>query len=98
MRMMYFYTKDKNTFKEIFEKRYSEKAVIMATDEAVRKRLFGSNSHIASKYRERIGDIVMIAKNDHNFIYKYSDKDVHLKGAHGGLSFYEMMVPVVIIK
>ncbi|WP_072865143.1 alkaline phosphatase family protein [Marinitoga hydrogenitolerans] len=94
MRMMYFYTKNKKNFYEFFNSRYKDFGNLIDIDEAERINLFGAK--LNSKYKERVGDYVMISKSNYSFVYKYGSSFVHLKGKHGGLSFHEMIVPVIV--
>ncbi|OQY10940.1 MAG: hypothetical protein B6I29_00290 [Marinitoga sp. 4572_148] len=94
MRMMYFYTKNKKNFFEFFNSKYKDFGNLIEIEEAEKINLFGTK--IDPKIRERVGDFVMIAKSNYSFVYKYGSSYVHLKGKHGGLSFHEMIVPVIV--
>ncbi|KLO21854.1 hypothetical protein X275_08135 [Marinitoga sp. 1197] len=94
MRMMYFYTKNKKFFYEFFNSKYKDFGNLIDIEEAEKINLFGAK--LNNKYKERVGDYVMISKSNYSFVYKYGGSFVHLKGKHGGLSFHEMIVPVII--
>ncbi|WGS64474.1 alkaline phosphatase family protein [Marinitoga aeolica] len=93
MRMMYFYTKNKKNFYEFFNSNYKDYGNLIDIEEAEKINLFGAK--LNQKYRERVGDYIMISKSNYSFVYKYGGSFVHLKGKHGGLSFHEMIVPVI---
>jgi predicted AlkP superfamily pyrophosphatase or phosphodiesterase len=94
MRMMYFYTKNKKDFSDFFHSNYKDYGNLISIDEAEKINLFGNK--LNKNFKERIGDFVMISKSNYSFVYKYGSSFVHLKGKHGGLSFHEMIVPLII--
>lgn len=58
--------------------------------------LFGSQ--ISPEFRERFGDIVVLAPDSNMLVYKYRPEDAEkiVKGHHGGLSREELLVPFII--
>lgn len=94
MRMMYFYTKNKKRFFDYFNLNYNDYGNLLDINEAENINLFGCK--LDEKFKERVGDYIMISKSNYSFVYKYGNSFVHLKGKHGGLSFHEMVVPLIV--
>ena len=88
-RMMHLYTKSPKDLIEFLEGEYPEKGIYLTKEEAL--RLFGGGDN------ERIGDVVLIARENFSFNFKYTPKDDNLLGMHGGLSEDEMLIPVILI-
>ncbi|AEX85075.1 hypothetical protein XO10_03230 [Marinitoga sp. 1135] len=93
MRMMYFYTKSKKEFMEYFNSNYKDYGNLLSIEESEKINLFGGS--LNNDFKKRIGDFTMIAKDNYSFVFKYGNSFVHLKGKHGGLSYREMIVPLI---
>ncbi|MCD6545166.1 MAG: alkaline phosphatase family protein [Thermotogae bacterium] len=95
-RMMYLFTKNKGIFKEFFEEKYKERAILIDSSYALEIGLFGFGE-IHSNLIDRIGDFVLLAKGAYSFNYKYTGQERSLKGKHGSLSEDELFVPLIPI-
>jgi len=100
MRMMYFYLSRKSNFellKRYFEENFPEKSEFIPSNEAVEMGLFGRGRAHPELYN-RIGDVIMVAKDNYAFTYLYSGGEERLNGMHGGLTEEELYVPVVFVR
>ena len=84
-RMMHLYTRDPDLLADYLEENYGKSGVFLKKEEAI--HLFGGN-------HRRIGDVVLIALEDFSFNFKYRKEEISLSGMHGGLSDFEMLVPI----
>ncbi|WP_129409560.1 hypothetical protein [Marinitoga lauensis] len=89
---VFLYKKQKG-FYDFFNSNYRDYGNLIDIVEAEKINLFGAK--LNPRYKERVGDYIMISKSNYSFVYKYGGSFVHLKGKHGGLSFHEMIVPVI---
>jgi predicted AlkP superfamily pyrophosphatase or phosphodiesterase len=62
-------------------------------DGAMKAGLFGTSG--SSRWRDRLGDIILFHKEDYCFTYPHRDKQVDFVGRHGGTSPEEMVVPLI---
>jgi len=92
-RMNYLYCKPerKSFVKKYFRTHFSDYAVLMRSSNALTQGLFGCGEPY-EKTRERIGDFIVIAKDN----YILSSHKFYLAGMHGGLSKQEMLVPLLM--
>lgn len=94
-----FYVKSefRNQFEDEFNSRFGQQSILMSIDEVEKEGLLGSNGMEAIA-RERFGDYIAIWKKDYAF--KYSKEAISPdsldRGNHGGLTKYEMEVPLII--
>ncbi|ANQ53547.1 hypothetical protein XJ44_03345 [Thermosipho affectus] len=98
MRMMYFYVQKnkKERFLEYMEEKYSGKFEIYPSKECLMEGYFGiGKAHPETVHR--IGDYVLICKDNYSFTYTYTGGEQKLKGMHGSLSYEELFVPLIII-
>jgi predicted AlkP superfamily pyrophosphatase or phosphodiesterase len=93
LRAPYIYTKDPNRVKELF-KNFSN-ITALTREEALNLGLFG-NKTLNNAFKSRIGDIVLIIKDDKNYSYLSPLEEVNLIGKHGGFSEDEMLVPLFV--
>ncbi len=91
-RMNYLYCKPehKSFVKQYFRTHFSDYAVLMRSSHALKQGLFGIGEPY-EKTNERIGDFIVIAKDN----YTLSSHRFYLAGMHGGLSKQEMLVPLL---
>jgi hypothetical protein len=64
---------------------------------AIRSGLFGA-AKMSREAEGRIGDIIIIPKDNWKFVYFYKEGQRDLVGRHGGLSSDEMYVPLIAIR
>lgn len=90
-------------FLESFERVYGERAVLLKSEDAIEKGLFGART-VKGDLRYRFGKYIAIGK-DRNFIYFlypgkrqwWKDPKWSRTGVHGGMHPDEMYVPVITI-
>ncbi len=91
LRAPYIYSKASDILQSVLEK--LPNVVTFEKEEAIKARLFGNN-RIKEEFKSRIGDFVLIIKNNKNYSYLSPPEEINLKGKHGGLSEEEMLVPL----
>ena len=84
-RMMHLYTREPDLLVDYLERNYEKSGVFLKKEEAI--PLFGGD-------HGRIGDVVLIALEDFSFNFRYRKEEISLSGMHGGMSDFEMLVPV----
>ncbi len=97
MRMMHIYTRQPREVIEYIREIYSDKAMVLTRDEAIQMRLFG-DTHCKKESLERIGDIILIARWNYSFYFKFTGREESLKSKHGGLSLDELIVPLILFR
>ncbi len=91
LRAPYLYVRG-NPDKKIFSK--LQNIEVLTNKEAFEMGYFGNSM----KYSGRVGDFVIIIKDDKSYSYLSPDEEVLLKGKHGGLSADEMLVPLFMYR
>jgi hypothetical protein len=94
-RIAYIYTDSVEEVESILEKE-KDSVILMRSEDAVRAGLFGEGL-VAAEFGERIGDLVLIAKEDTYLKYPYLNEKTY-KSSHGALSREEMLVPFALIE
>jgi predicted AlkP superfamily pyrophosphatase or phosphodiesterase len=89
VRAPYIYTNGKLQ-KEFFER--FENIVALEKTEAINLGLFGDSVH----FEERIGDYVIIIKDDSSLDFISEESELNLLGKHGNLTEDEMLVPLIL--
>lgn len=93
--MMYLYTKRKKALVEYLVEKYADFAIFIDARRAT--RLFGiGKSH--PEFFHRIGDLILITKENFSFNYRYTGKEESLSGRHGSLTHQELVVPLVVYR
>lgn len=96
MRMMHLYTHQPEEVIKYIQTVYKNQAIALTKDQAVGMNLFGSNSKKESL--ERIGDVVLIARSNYSFYFKFTGREESLKSKHGSLSPDELIIPLVVFR
>jgi len=99
MRMMYFYLARRNNvdlLKDYFNSNYPNTVDFLTPREALDLELFGTGRTHPELYN-RIGDVIMVAREDNAFTYLYSGGEEKLSGMHGGLTSEELYVPAIFL-
>lgn len=82
--------------REYVEQHFGEEFLILGRDEALEMGLFGlSNQVVSSQARDRLGDLLMLPRQDwitRQFVGA-NDSGPGSAGVHGGLSRAEMLIP-----
>ncbi|MCD6552243.1 alkaline phosphatase family protein, partial [Thermotoga sp.] len=94
-RMMYLYTKRKKALVEYLVGKYADFAIFIDSRKAT--RLFGTGRN-HPEFIHRIGDVILIAKENFSFNYRYTGKEESLAGRHGSLTHQELVVPLVVYR
>ena len=93
-----FYIKEdkQSNFKEEFEKRYSDKAILLSLKEASDLNLFGKNK-LSEKAEGMLGNYIALWKRGFAFDYIETYQKPKVKiGHHSGLTIEEMKIPLII--
>ncbi|MGB9659125.1 MAG: alkaline phosphatase family protein [Nitrososphaerales archaeon] len=97
-RATFFYVKpgEINGVKDYIDKKLKDKFLVLDSNEAIEKGLFGAGSN-KKRITGRVGDLIMLPYANYSFAYRHrgSEKDFIMKGSHGGLSEDEMLVPFI---
>ncbi len=91
LRAPYVYVRgklDKSAFSEL------QNVDILTNGEAFEAGYFGPSKN----FSERVGDFVLIIKDDKNYSYLNPNEEIKMKGKHGGLSENEMLVPLFMYR
>ncbi len=98
MRDLFLSIKDSDRINTIKKLKFllKGKAEVKSLNERLIQKLFGNFSkHI--KFSDRLGNILILPKENHLVWYKYLETDNFLSfGKHGGLSKDEMLIPLII--
>lgn len=94
-RMMYLHTRRKRTLVEYLVEKYKDLALFLDPKEHM--WLFGKGRRHWDFF-ERVGDVVLIARGNHSFNYRYTGKEESLKGRHGSLTKDELLVPLAVYR
>lgn len=89
-----FFVKDKEKFKELFNKYFKDDFILLEKDEVLKNNLFGEGIENPI-FKDLIGDFVSLAKTNKTFIDIY---DMPLVSHHAGLTDREMYVPLIMVK
>ena len=87
-----------NAFEKSFKEKYSDDMILFKTEDLINNNFFGIG-HFESRAKDNLGEYISICKkgsyliNNPN-IEKYYGK---IKGNHSGLSYDEMIIPLIII-
>ncbi len=85
------------TFKKIISEKYSDIIELKTPSEAIKENLFGLGK-ANSKFMNRLGDYILIAKNNYVIQDFLANEDEHFFNAnHSGLHEDELFVPVIEI-
>ena len=92
-RLCSFNVKDEATFKELFQKYFSEDFLLYTKDEVIDMNLFGlGNEH--ELFRKSLGDYFALWYT--NKYFRYSENSVELKSMHAWFSEDEMLIPLIV--
>ncbi len=93
-RAVYLRVKHKKEFLREIKEEYGDLVSVMEVEDAEKEGLWGGK--LENDYRDRVGDIVLIPKEDAYILCKDEAQEVlKMKGRHGGLSIEEMLVPLI---
>lgn len=98
MRMMHIYTAEQKEVIKYLSEKYADRAISMTKEEVLGLQLFGKAPSMSSKAIERIGEVVLIARENYSFYFKYTGKEESLKSKHGSLTLQELIVPLMLFR
>ena len=98
-RFLYLQVYDEERLLNAYTEEFSDKGMLFRTEDLVKRGVFGEGI-ISNDIRFRLGDFIMIMKDRFCVIYPYSSEESVklLKGRHGGLSYEESIVPLILIR
>ncbi|NWG09716.1 MAG: alkaline phosphatase family protein [Nitrososphaerales archaeon] len=85
--------------KDYVDAKLRDRLFILDSDRAIEEGLFGVGLD-KKMIKERVGDLIMLSYSNNSFAYRHRglEKDFTMKGAHGGMSEDEMLVPFICKK
>ncbi|HAX72248.1 MAG TPA: phosphodiesterase [Firmicutes bacterium] len=88
----------RDVFKDRFEKHFGEQFILFTREEVFEKQLLGYGTP-HPKTKDFIGDFLACAIGDImlDYVPKTANKKLELAGMHAGLTFEEMVVPVIMV-
>lgn len=98
MRMMHIYTNQPDAVVQYLNEKYRDRALVLTKEQALNEKLFGEAVVVPGASVERIGDVVLIARENYSFYFKYTGKEESLKSKHGSLTQEELLVPLMIFR
>lgn len=97
MRMMHIYTKDVDEVLQYLQSEHKDKATAYTRQEALSLELFG-DGEVKAEALDRIGDIVLIAKENYSFYFRLTGREESLRSKHGALSLEELLIPIIVFR
>ena len=99
-RVLYFHLRDggEARVREYFRRRYGARFLLITTDEAERKGLFGPGA-LSPRARSRLGDLMAISYGAHMIEYRMAwgiGRIMAQASHHSGLTPSEMRVPLIL--
>jgi len=93
-RLAYFHIRPNRmeAVKDYIHTAWKNEFIALSIEETLESGLLGQGV-MHPQLEERIGDLVVIAKDNHYFWW--SDKENHMQGRHGGMSADEMLIPLL---
>ena len=85
----------KEQFADEFNRKFSDKFMLLTKEEVLEKKLFGEGREHES-FRDMLGDYLAVAIGD-LCIYNTREEADFFIGAHAGLTEEEMTIPLVLI-
>lgn len=83
---------------EFLTKTLQGRAIVMKTETALEKNLFGQGN-LHKKFQSRVGNILILPRGNLTVWYEhFKDEKFDLLGMHGGLSPDEMLIPFAMAK
>ncbi len=95
-RACYLHTSEIKKTKELLTKKWGDKLLILEREEAIEKGLFGLTNN--KNYIDRIGELVVIPRDNYSFCFKHTGQENSMKARHGGLTEDEMKVPLIFLR
>ncbi len=94
-RVLNFFIKDgmKEIFEKEFNKEFGDKFILMPTEEAIEKNLFGTGRH-HEKFRSMLGDYLAIATGNLSILVLEEE----WKSLHGSITEEEMLIPLIVFE
>jgi hypothetical protein len=101
-RAAYLYVRpgQKDALRAYVTEHLSDHFAVLDTEQALKAGLFGPTEALAPHLRVRLGDILLIAKDDSRLTAKAkrADGGTQLRGHHGSLTPEEMLVPLLMAR
>jgi hypothetical protein len=101
-RAAYLYAKpgQKDALQGYVEEHLAEHFVLQETERALETGLFGPTKALSPHLRARLGDMLLIAKDDARLTRRAREKEggTSLRGHHGSLTPEEMLVPLLMVR
>ena len=101
-RAAYLYARpgQKDALRAYVTEQLADRFVLLDTEQALDAGLFGPLDDLTPDLRVRLGDMVLIAKDDSRLSMRKREKegDIALRGHHGSLTPEEMLVPLLMVR
>ncbi|MDI3523636.1 MAG: hypothetical protein PWQ27_911 [Kosmotoga sp.] len=95
-RAMYLYTHYPEELKSVILNNWNEQLMVLNLEDAEELNLFGG--HLKKDLKSRVGELIVIPRDDYAFCFKYTGQEHSMKGRHGGLTDDEMFVPLIFLR
>lgn len=94
-RVLNFFIREgkKELFEHLFRERFGEHFILMTTEEALEKNLFGTGKH-HDCFRSMLGDYLAIATGPYSIYFN----DERWASMHGSVTEEEMMIPLIVFE
>ena len=83
-------------FKDIFNKEFGIKFILLTKEEVRKKKLFGDGTE-HPEFNDMLGDFLAVAVDDLSIFNTREEKDFFI-GVHAGLTEDEMIIPLIVIE
>jgi hypothetical protein len=97
---LYVRPKQEDAVRAYVEEHLADQFVLLETEQALEIGLFGPIEAIAPHLRVRLGDMLLIAKDDSRLTTRKREQagGIRLRGHHGSLTAEEMLVPLLMAR
>ena len=89
-RVVYLAVRNPEKVVKYLRGKYGDLAEVALREELETRSLWGGE---LGNFSSRVGDVILLARENNSFVYPENDEEKMMIGRHGGLSYEEMVVP-----
>ena len=89
-RVVYLAVRNPEKVVKYLKEKYGDFAEVALRKELEARNLWGGE---LGDFSSRVGDVILLARENNSFVYPENDEEKMMIGRHGGLSYEEMVVP-----